>query len=189
MTSDQHTRALDRVAEAAATCGQVLAENDIVVCIQGDEPLLHPDMIAAVIHPLKEDATVPCTVLAIAIGDEDQFRDPNILKIIHDLKGDVLYTSRIPVPYCKQFSPALGARRIGGIFAFRYWFLKVFTGLPESPLEIAESCDSNRILDNGYHQRIAPYPMAAFYSIDCPADAVKVEAHMKKDPLRGKYQI
>ncbi|MCX5829725.1 MAG: 3-deoxy-manno-octulosonate cytidylyltransferase [Deltaproteobacteria bacterium] len=188
MTSDQHTRALDRVAEAAEKCGIDLDANDIIVCVQGDEPMLHPDMIAAVLKPLQEYPAVPCTVLAITIGDEEQYHDPNILKIIHDRKGDVLYTSRAPIPYCKQFPPATGARRIGGIFAFRSYFLKIFTGLPESPLEVVESCDSNRILDNGYRQRIAPYPSVASFSIDCPSDAEKVEAHMQDDPLWKLYR-
>ena len=187
MTSDRHTRALDRVAEAAGKCGQRLEENDVVVCVQGDEPMLHPDMIAAVIRPLEEDRQVYCTVLSIAIADEEQFRNPDIVKVIHDIKGDVLYTSRLPVPYCMKFSLALGARRIGGIFAFRWHFLKTFTGLPESPLELAESCESNRILDNGYHQRMAPYPYKPIFSIDSPADVHQVERHMKNDPLWGLY--
>lgn len=187
MTSDSHTRALDRVAEAAGKCGQVLDENDVVVCVQGDEPMLHPDMIAASIRPLQEDPKVPCTVLAMAIVDEEQFRNPDILKIVHDIKGDVLYTSRMPVPYCKKFAPELGVRRIYGIFAFRWYFLKVFTSMPESPLEIAEACDSNRIMDNGYRQRIAPYPFSPSFSVDTPADAVRVEANMDSDPLWGHY--
>ncbi|MBF0504264.1 MAG: 3-deoxy-manno-octulosonate cytidylyltransferase [Candidatus Omnitrophica bacterium] len=187
MTSDRHTRALDRVAEAAQKCGHDLDDQDIVVCVQGDEPMLHPDMITAVVRPLEENKQVHGTVLSIAIADEEQFKNPDIVKIIHNIKGDVLYTSRLPIPYCKKFSLELGARRIGGIFGFRWHFLKTFTGLPESPLELKESCDSNRFLDHGYHQRIAPYPCKAVYSIDSPADVRQVEQHMKNDPLWGSY--
>ena len=187
MTSDKHTRALDRVAEAAGKCGQPLEENDIVVCVQGDEPMLHPNMISESILPLQQDANVPCTVLAMAIVSEEHYRNPDTVKIIHDIQGDVLYTSRSPVPYCKQFTPGLGARRIYGIFAFRWYFLKIFTGMPQSPLELAESCDSNRIFDNGYRQRIAPYPFATSFSIDSPSDVDLVEKNMLMDPLWGKY--
>lgn len=187
MTSDRHTRALDRVAEAAEKCGQKLDENDVIVCVQGDEPMLHPDMIAASIKPLQEDATVPCTLLAMEIVEEKQFFNPNILKIIHNMKGDVLYTSRAPVPYCKKFTRELGARRIYGIFAFRWHFLKTFTSMPESPLELVEACDSNRIFDNGFRQRIAPYPFVPSFSVDTPEDAELVETHMEKDPLWGRY--
>jgi 3-deoxy-manno-octulosonate cytidylyltransferase (CMP-KDO synthetase) len=187
MTSDQHTRALDRVAEAAGKCGQSVAADDIVICVQGDEPMLHPDMIAASKQPLEEDPEALCTVLAMHIVDEEQFRNPDTVKIVHDLKGNVLYTSRLPIPYCKEFTPELGARRIYGIFAFRWHFLRTFTTIPESPLELAESCDSNRIPDNGYRQKIAPYPFRPSFSVDRLADTALVEAHMRQDPLWGKY--
>lgn len=186
-TSDRHTRALDRVAEAAAHCGQDLDPDDIVVCVQGDEPMLHPDMIAAAIQPLHDDAGADCTVLAMEIVDESVFVNPDTVKIIHNLKGDVLYTSRAPVPYAKEFSPALGARRIVGIFAFRWHFLQTFTSLPESPLELKESCDSNRIVDNGFRQKIAPYPFRASFSVDSPGDTALVERHLEADELWGRY--
>jgi len=187
MTADTHTRALDRVAEAAAKCGQSLAAQDIVVCVQGDEPMLHPEMIAASIKPLEDDPSVPCTVLAMEITDEDVFRDPNTVKIVHDKRGDVLYTSRSPVPYCKVLTPAVGARRIYGIFAFRWHFLNTFTSMTESPLELVESCDSNRICDNGFKQRVAPYPYVPSFSVDSPSDTVLVESHMRLDPWFGRY--
>lgn len=187
MTSDKHTRALDRVAEAGAKCGQALDSNDVVVCVQGDEPMLHPDMIAATIRPLEEDATVGGSVLAMHIVDEETFRNPDTVKIIHDMKGDVLYTSRAPIPYCKKFSADLGARRIYGILAFRWHFLQTFTSLAPSPLELVEACDSNRILDYGYRQRIAPYPHRSSFSVDSPADVALVEAHLRQDELWGRY--
>lgn len=187
MTSQAHTRALDRVAEAVGKCDPEVTATDVIVCVQGDEPMLHPDMIAAAIRPLEEDPCVPCSVLAMEIVDDEQFRNPDIVKIIHDIKGDVLYTSRSPIPRCTRLTPEVGARRIYGIFAFRSDFLNTFAGLPESPLERRESCDSNRILDNGYRQRIAPYPYRPSYSVDSPADVARVEAHMESDPLWGSY--
>lgn len=186
-TADTHTRALDRVAEAAAKCGVNLVDDDIVVCVQGDEPLLGPDMIEAVIKPFHEDPTVDGTMLAVPIHDEETFLNPDIVKIIHDIKGDVLYTSRSPVPYCKEFSPELGAKRVGGIFGFRWHFLKWFTQTPESPLEQTESCDSNRVCDNGFRQRIAPILYRPYVSVDSPEDVERVEAVIKSDVLWGKY--
>ncbi len=186
-TSSSHTRALDRVAEAAEKCGERLADDDVVVCVQGDEPMLHPDMIKASIDPLERDSSVVCTVLGMEIVDEDVFLNPDTVKIIHDIAGDVLYTSRSPIPYCKTFSPELGARRIYGIFAFRWHFLRTFTSMPQSPLELKESCDSNRILDNGYRQRVAPYPHRTSFSVDSPADIDLVEREMKNDQLWGQY--
>jgi 3-deoxy-manno-octulosonate cytidylyltransferase (CMP-KDO synthetase) len=186
-TANTHTRALDRVAEAATKCGADLVDDDIVVCVQGDEPLLGPDMIEAVIKPFHENPEADGTMLAVPIHDEETFLNPDIVKIIHDMKGDVLYTSRSPVPYCKEFSTGLGAKRVGGIFGFRWHFLKWFTKTPESPLEIAEACDSNRICDNGFRQRIAPIPYRPYVSVDSPSDIRRVEAVIESDVLWGKY--
>ncbi len=187
MTADTHTRALDRVAEAAGKCGVALAGDDIVVCVQGDEPLLGEDVLEAVVAPLENDAQIDGTMLAVPIVDEDIFLNPDIVKIVHDRKGDVLYTSRAPIPYCKEFTPELGAKRVGGIFGFRWAFLKWFTETPESPLEIAEACDSNRICDNGFRQRIAPVPYRPYFSVDSPEDVALVEAALRTDPLWGRY--
>ena len=187
MTATTHVRALDRVAEAAETCGLDLADDDIVVCIQGDEPLLGPDMIEAVIKPFDEDPTVRGTLLAVSIEDEETFLNADTVKIVHDLKGDVLYTSRSPIPYAESFSPELGAKRVGGIFGFRWEFLKWFTATPESPLEAKEACDSNRICDNGFRQRIALAPARPYVSVDSPGDVARVEAFMTEDSLWRKY--
>lgn len=187
MTADTHTRALDRVAEAMDQCGLAAADDDIVLNVQGDEPMMHPDMIAATIKPMEERPEVRGTMLAMDIVDEAQYRNPDALKIIHDLSGRVLYTSRQALPYCKQFSPGLGAQRIYGIFGFRREFLRLFTSLPPSPLEIKEACNSNRLYDHGYHQHIAPYPFRPSYSVDSPHDIAIVEAAMTEDPLWGKY--
>jgi 3-deoxy-manno-octulosonate cytidylyltransferase (CMP-KDO synthetase) len=186
MTADTHTRALDRVAEAAEKYGDV-ADDDIVVCVQGDEPLLGPDMLEAVIQPFFEDPDVEGTLLSVPIPDEETFLNPDMVKLVHDLKGDVLFTSRAPIPYAKEFSPNINAKRVGGIFGFRWHFLKWFTGLEESPLEITEACDSNRIYDNGRRQRTALAPARPYLSVDSPEDVARVEAVIENDDLWGKY--
>lgn len=187
MTSDQHTRCLDRVAEAAPKLVPDIKDEDIVVCVQGDEPMLLPDMIEASIKPLLKEADCQCTVLAMDIVDDEEFRNKDVVKIIHNMKGDVLYTSRSPIPYCLKLTPEVGAKRIYGIFAFRWSFLKKFTSLAESPLEKVESCDSNRIFDYGFKQRIAPYRYLPSYSVDSPHDVQKVESAMVHDPIVKTY--
>ena len=186
MTADTHTRALDRVAEAAEKCGDV-ADDDIVVCVQGDEPLLGPDMIEAVVKPFNNDPAVEGTMLSVPIPDEKTFLNPDMVKLVHDLKGDVMFTSRAPIPYTKEFSSDISAKRVGGIFGFRWHMLKWFTGLAESPLEIAEACDSNRIYDNGRRQRIAPAPARPYFSVDSQEDVARVEAVIEEDAYWGKY--
>lgn len=188
MTSDKHTRCLDRIAEAARKCGQKISPTDIVVCVQGDEPMLRPDMIAAAIQPLRKDPEVRGTILAMEIAERAQFDNPDTVKIIFNRRNEVLYTSRAPVPYCKgEFTLSHGARRIYGIFAFRRRALQVFTRMKEGRLELLESCDSNRLLDGDIRQKIAPYPFRKSFSVDSPADIAQVEAHMKSDPLWGTY--
>jgi 3-deoxy-manno-octulosonate cytidylyltransferase (CMP-KDO synthetase) len=182
MTGSHHTRALDRVAEAVERMDDRVADGDIVVCVQGDEPMLRADMIDAVVEPLVKDPAIPCTVLAIHITDESQWLNPDIVKVIHNDAGEVLYTSRVPIPYSKHgFSIELMARRIGGIFAFRWQYLRAFTEHRETRLEQLEACDSNRILDMTFRQFIAPYRSVHAFSVDSPADIELVERHMGSD--------
>ena len=189
MTGSHHTRALDRVAEAAGKMDPSLADDDIVVCVQGDEPKMRPDMMDAVVAPLLEDPAKPCTVLAMHIVDDDTWRNQDTVKIIHNAAGEVLYTSRAPVPWAKGgFSPNLMARRIYGILAFRWKYLRAFTKHEETRLEKLEACDSNRILDMSFSQYIAPYPHVRSFSVDSPADADLVEAHMAKDEYWAEYK-
>lgn len=184
MTGDHHTRALDRVAEAVERLGEAVADDDIIVCVQGDEPMLRPDMIDAVVDPLLENASIPATVLAIHVAEESLWLNPDTVKIIHNDAGEILYTSRTPVPYCKgEFSDALMARRVAGIFAFRWQYLKAFTIHPETRLEQLEACDSNRILDMNFRQYIAPYPGIKSYSVDSPSDIELVEKYMTSEGL------
>jgi len=187
MTSSTHTRALERVHEAVLNLGLNPAEDDLVLNVQGDEPMMLPEMIDVTTRPMLDHKDVGGTVLAMDIVDEVQYRDPNSLKIIHDLNGDILYTSRSPIPYAKKFSREIGAKRIYGIFGFKWHFLKKFNELPESPLELVESCDSNRLYDNGLTQRVAPYPYMLSFAVDCPEDIKLVEEHMVNDPLYKLY--
>lgn len=187
MTSDTHVRALDRVAEAAGKCGVEVGPDDIVICVQGDEPMMRPDMIDAVCQPFWDDTSVQGTVLGMHVVDEEVFRNPDTVKIVHDTNGDVLYTSRSPIPYCKTFSPELEARRIYGILAFRRHYLDKFTQMEPTPLELKEACDSNRICGSGLKQRVAFYPNIPSFSVDSPADRELVESKIVDDPFWGKY--
>lgn len=189
MTGSHHTRALDRVAEAVERLGEPVADDDIVVCVQGDEPMMRPDMIDAVMAPLLDDPAKAGTILAMHIMEEAIWLNPDTVKIIHNESGEVLYTSRAAVPYCKgKFSADLMARRIYGIFAFRWKYLKAFTAHAETRLEMLEACDSNRILDMSFRQCIAPYPYVKSFSVDSPSDIELVEKHMASDEYWKLYR-
>jgi len=188
MTGDHHTRALDRVAEAIVNLSETVDEDDIVVCVQGDEPMMRPDMMDAVVTPLLENKSIPCTVLAMHITDEKLWLNPDTVKIVHNADGEVLYTSRAPVPFAKDgFSGKLEARRIYGILAFRWKYLKEFTSSAETRLELLEACDSNRILDLPFAQYIAPYPSIESFSVDSPSDLELVKKRILQDEITKLY--
>tara|TARA_B100001173_G_C15896133_1_gene507798 strand:- start:80 stop:904 length:825 start_codon:yes stop_codon:yes gene_type:complete len=189
LTSKKHKRCLDRVQEAVTKLSKNLniKDNDLVICVQGDEPMLNYKMIDNCVKPFYKNNKIKCTVLAMDIISKDQYLDPNIVKIVHDLNDEVLYTSRSPVPYSKKFSNSIMAKRIYGIFAFKWKYLKEFTKTKESFLERIESCDSNRICDNGRGQYIARQRYIDSFSVDCYSDLKKVEKFMKKDKFFSKY--
>lgn len=189
-TSKKHKRCLDRVFEAANIISKTkykINKNDIIVCVQGDEPMLRPDMIETVVKEIKDNKKAGSIVLGMHINNIKQFNDPNIVKIINNKEKEVLYTSRSPIPYCKEFSSKVKAKRIYGIFAFRYKFLKKFNSTKESFLEKVESCDSNRICDNYGGQFVANYPYKVSFSVDCKKDLETVQKYMLKDKIFKKY--
>ena len=120
LTSKKHKRCLDRVQEAVTKLSKNLniKDNDLVICVQGDEPMLNYKMIDNCVKPFYKNNKIKCTVLAMDIISKDQYLDPNIVKIVHDLNDEVLYTSRSPVPYSKKFSNSIMAKRIYGILNF-----------------------------------------------------------------------
>ncbi|MCB1144838.1 MAG: NTP transferase domain-containing protein [Leptospiraceae bacterium] len=187
-TGNHHVRALDRVAEAYLKTNTLPNPEDLVICVQGDEPMLHPDMIKVVIDPLLDSKDIPATVLSIHIIEEEMWKNPDIVKIIHNNNGEILYTSRVPLPYAKNgFTPELMARRVAGIFGFRWKYLEIFTNHEETRLEKLEACDSNRVLDLNFRQYIAPYPGIKSYSVDSPIDIQYVEKYLVEDPLYQRY--
>ena len=189
MTKDTHIRALDRVAEAVEKITAFEpADDDIVVNVQGDEPMMHPEMFDALIEPILNHNHIQATILAMSIEEEEIWRNPDTVKLIYNSFGEILYTSRAAVPYNGgKFSLDIDTRRIYGLFAFKWKYLKKFAAHPETRLEKLEACDSNRILDMDFRQYIAPYPYIKSYSVDNPNDISLVEKHMQQDKYWGKY--
>ncbi len=189
MTSEKHTRALERVSEASKQITMnELDNNDIIVCVQGDEPLLKPEMIENVINTIKDNEDVNGSMVTMDIENESDYLNPDVVKVIHDLKGDVLYTSRSPIPYSEKFSNSINAKRIYGILAFKSFYLDKFMSFSESPLEISESCDSNRLYDNNLTQRISNFKFSPSFAVDNPNDLIKVEEEMINDSTFKLYK-
>lgn len=181
MTSAAHERASDRAAEAAESF-----EADVVVMVQGDEPLVTPDMISASVAPLFDDASVACVNLARRIRTREEYEDPDTIKVVMNARGEALFFSRAPIP-----SGAFGA---GGVpvfkqvcvIPFRRDFLREFARLPPTPLERAESIDMLRALEHGRRVLLIETE-AETHAVDTPEDLRLVESLMKDDPLVPLY--
>lgn len=189
MTSAAHERASDRVAEAAER-----VEADIVVMIQGDEPMVTPDMIVAAVAPMLRDSSVACVNLARRIASREEFVDPNTIKVVSNVRSDALYFSRAPIPsidFARDFSGGAGERppvfKQVCVIPFRREFLREFVRLPPTPLERAESIDMLRVIEHGLDVRLVETE-ADTHAVDTPEDLRLVEALMKDDPLLRRYE-
>ena len=187
MTADTHTRCTDRTAEAMLKIEQELGlRADIVVMIQGDEPMVTPGMIEAAVRPMLEDPALQVVNLMADLADEREFEDPSEVKVVTDLRGNALYFSREPIPSRKKGVPTVPMKKQVCIIPFRRDYLLRFNSLPESPLEIIESVDMLRILENGDTIRMVPITERTL-SVDTPEDHQRVTALMRDDPLRKRY--
>lgn len=182
MTSDTHERSVDRVAEAAATL-----DADMVINVQGDEPLVLPRMMKEVTRPLLEDSSLPSANLVVKIADRKEFEDPNAPKTVVNQFGDILYISREPIP-SKEKATANDYLKLKqlGIIAFRSDFLQTFIRLKPSPLEQVESVDMMRAMEHGYRVR-AVETMGCMIGVDVPEDIKRVEEVLASDPLVERY--
>lgn len=182
MTSDTHERASDRVAEAAESL-----DADVVVMVQGDEPMTTPDMVAAALDPFTSGDEVRCVNLVAPIADEEDFRDPNTIKVVRGVGGEALFMSREPIPTVRGLG--FGGTDVWKqvcVIPFTRDALAEFAALAPTPLEQAESIDMLRFLENGC--RIDLVETAAdSQAVDTPADLARVEALLRDDPLVARY--
>jgi 3-deoxy-manno-octulosonate cytidylyltransferase (CMP-KDO synthetase) len=178
MTADTYDRASDRCAEGLLNLEK--AHNtryDIVVMVQGDEPMTHPDMIAEAVKPMLIDPSIQITNLLGKIKDSTEFEDRNCIKVVCDLNSDAIYFSREPIPTrCKVDKVPMGKQVC--IIPFRRDFLLHYTSLTPTPLEIVEAVDMMRVLEHGMKIRMIPTEHET-QSVDTPADLQKVSKLMQ----------
>jgi len=169
MTSGGHPSGTDRVAEAVL---KLALEAPIIVNLQGDEPLIRPEMIDDVIM-LLEDERADIGTLVKKIEKEEEFTDPNIVKAVFDREGFALYFSRSPVPFRMDKAPLRAYKHIG-IYAYRKEALMRLTGLPPTSLEETEKLEQLRALENGMRIKIKETEYDTI-GVDTPEDLRKVE--------------
>lgn len=169
LTSPDHKTGTDRIAEVAANLAV-----DIVVNLQGDEPLLNPAMIDEVIQPFVAEPELPMSTLCVPILEEDALHDPNVVKVVFDQRGNALYFSRSLIPYPRKRENFTAYEHLG-LYAYRKDFLMTYISLPQSRLEINEALEQLRVLEAGYQLRVVvsthPYDGV---SVDTQADLERV---------------
>ncbi len=187
MTSPEHPSASDRIAEAMQVRErQTGVRHDIVVLIQGDEPMIYPDMIDDAVKGLKAHPDVDVANLYAPIETVEDFEDPNEVKVVVDGRGRALYFSREPIPSRRKGVTDVPMLKQVCIIPYRREYLIAFNATARTPLETIEGIDMNRALETGKQvQMIATSRIT--YSVDTPDDLAEVEKAMHDDVLRRSY--
>jgi len=170
MTRADHVSGTDRIAEAAKILK--LKDDDVVVNVQGDEPLIAPALIAQVALALQKQREASVATACHAIHDEASLASPNVVKVVLDAKGYALYFSRSRIPYPREGGKKGGGAwyRHAGIYAYRVGFLAKFSTLAESPLEKTEALEQLRVLWHGYRIAVAVSETEIPPGVDTPQD-------------------
>lgn len=186
MTSTAHNRATTRTAEALEAIEQNAGERvDVVVMVQGDEPLISPEVIGETLQHFADPAVKIVNVMS-RLRTLEAFIDKNNVKVVVDQNGDALYFSREPIPSPWKGWDILPRYMQTGIIAFRRDVLLHFNSTQETPLEQVESVDMNRVLETG--GRIRMVPIEAFtIGVDTPEELAEAEKHLRDDPALARY--
>jgi 3-deoxy-manno-octulosonate cytidylyltransferase (CMP-KDO synthetase) len=184
MTSPSHQTGTDRIAEAVGSLSC-----DIVVNVQGDEPLVHPEMIDSAVQPLVDDPSIPIGTVCRRIDRREEAFDPNVVKVVCDRKGFALYFSRAPIPWHRD--AWAGTDRLSemqltgplykhiGLYVYRKEFLLHYAALPQTPLEAVEKLEQLRALESGHRIRVSVTDHESF-GVDIPDDLGKILQRLKE---------
>lgn len=182
MTASTHLRCTDRVAEAARTI-----DADLILNVQGDEPLVRPEMFEPLVDALEADPVLGCANLMAELQSEAEYHSADVVKTVIDRAGNALYFSREALPSARKAAGVSFQKyKQLGIIIFRKEFLARFSALPPTPLEIVESVDMLRALECGYDVRMVPTTWRAI-GVDTPADLERAAALMAGDDLAPAY--
>jgi 3-deoxy-manno-octulosonate cytidylyltransferase (CMP-KDO synthetase) len=180
LTSLTHLSGTDRIAEVALQAGW--GGDDIVVNLQGDEPMMPPELVRQVARLLEAHPSAAIATLATRIGSVAALMDPNAVKVVSDAAGRALYFSRAPIPWGRDTAPAgivsqrsaNGARRHIGLYAYRVAALRRLSMLPPGVLEQLEKLEQLRALENGLEIRVADALVQPGPDVNSPEDLARV---------------
>ena len=181
MTRADHPTGTDRLAEVAEHL-----DSELIVNVQGDEPLIEPRMVDQAVAPLKADPGISMGTLASRIEDIEDFFNPNVVKVVRDLHGLALYFSRAPIPWPRDYSREQLAQQLTevalfrhiGLYVYRREFLLRYPGLPKTPLETLENLEQLRALEQGVRLFVAETEFAC-HGVDTPEDLARVSRLME----------
>ena len=172
MTSPSHQSGTDRLAEVAASL-----DADLIVNVQGDEPLLEPATIDAAVAPFAADPALMMSTLRKRITDPAELQNPHVTKVVVDRHGFALYFSRAPIPFTRAGQPEAPAWRHIGMYVYRRQCLLQLSGLPQTALERAEALEQLRALEHGIRIKAVESAYEAF-GVDTPEDLQQVRRLM-----------
>jgi len=188
MTSIKHKRASDRTAEAMLKIENDIGKVSIVVMLQGDEPMIKPNMLDKAIDLMTKDKTIKVINFITNIVNQKELNDKNEIKVLKDIKNDAIYFSRQPIPFSSKFNKKLQFYKQVCIIPFRRDSLLKFNSMKETYLEKLESIDMLRFLENDLKVKLI-YNKDITYSVDNISDLKKVRAMMKNDIFIQKYKL
>ena len=186
MTRTNHPSGTDRLAEVAETLGW--RDDEIVVNVQGDEPLIDPGLIAAVAERLAADADAAIATAAHPLADADEIFNPNVVKVVCDARGRALYFSRAPIPWARDswsgsgcwrnlpLPPELPVLRHVGLYAYRAGFLRRYSALAPAPIEQWEALEQLRALWHGYAIQVLTLDSTPPGGVDTEEDLARIRA-------------
>ena len=187
MTKDTHPDAIDRTAEAVANIEKETGKKiDFAALIQGDEPMLVPDMIDEMVTPVVNDPTLQVVNLIQKPTSEEEYQSPNTVKVAVDLNNYMLYLTRQPIPSRAKFTGEIPMWKQLGMMTFAGGALRTYAALARTPLESIEGVGMLRLLENGMRIKTAITEHHT-HSVDTPQDLAEVEQLMKGDALMRRY--
>ena len=168
MTKEKHPSGTDRIAEAVEILG--LADEDIIVNIQGDQPFFSPSVISDMVKPLIEDNTIPMSTLKYRINDPEEINNSNIVKVVSDNNDFALYFSRSTVPFYREKNSEQEYYKHLGFYAYRKDFILEFSRMQSGKLENAEKLEQLRAMENGYRMKVVETDFDSI-EVDSPGGA------------------
>jgi len=180
LTSARHRSGTDRIAEVARKA----REFELIVNIQGDEPLIEPHLVDGLVEKLRSNRKIDIVTAAHPFQNSDQAASPNQVKVVIDLDGNALYFSRAPIPYPRHYTSAIKYFRHQGVYAFRRKTLLQFVRWKPSPLEIAEGLEQLRALENGVKVHVL-VTQHGFPGVDTLEDAKALEQKLARAKRTG----